>query len=99
MGLLHQRLEVGQGAELGVDRRVVADRVIAAQTALALESANGLDRHEPQDAHPHFLQPWQVRGHRRQRALWGELADIDLVNVGVAGPVDVGKVIHERLRT
>ena len=84
MGLLHQGAKVGHRAELGVDRRVVTDGVVAAQSALAHEQANRLDRHEPQDAHPHFLQARQVRGHRCQRAFGGVLADIDFVNAGIA---------------
>mmetsp|Transcript_78059 Transcript_78059/g.216466 ORF Transcript_78059/g.216466 Transcript_78059/m.216466 type:complete len:431 (-) Transcript_78059:4582-5874(-) len=85
-------LGVGQAAELRIDGRVVAHRVVAAERALAVELADRLPGHQPQDVDTQLLQPRQVGLHRGQRAGGRILADVDLVEDGLAGPRKVRHV-------
>ncbi len=95
---VHQRPEIGGGAELGVDARVIGDGVVAAEYPFAVELADRLHRHDPQDVDSETLEPDQMGHERGERAGGRVLTRVDLVDHGMLGPGRVRDLGSRRRR-
>jgi len=76
-----------QGAKVRIDSFVVTDCIITAQRPFAFHDADGVDRHQPKNIDPHFLEAAQLGQGRSQRPLWGKLAHVQFINDSIAGPI------------
>ncbi len=80
-------LEVGHGAQFGIDGEIIVDRVRATQLALAMLLADRVNRHQPDNGRAQLLEARQLALGCAQRAFRRKLARIDLVNTGVLAPL------------
>ena len=78
----HQQLEVVDGAEFGIDRRVIG---YAVGGILALNLPDRVDGHDPDHVGAQAPDGVELRNHRKERGAVGEYAGIHLIHYHLFG--------------
>ncbi len=79
-------VQIGEGAQFGVDGAVVADRIVGAERSLAALDADRMDRHEPHDVDAQLAEPLEMRLRGPQRAFGGQLPHVHFIEYGLIDP-------------
>ena len=83
----HERVEILQSPQLGVDGAVIANRIVRPQRPLAAILADGTDGHEPHGVDAQVAQKSEPGGRRTQRTLVRELAHVHFIKDGTVTPI------------